>query len=265
MFEDQNQQNAPQSGAPQGDTPVEDIFSDTEQPSAQQAVPAGAAIPRAPQPGPPSALSQGKLKTAGAQSGAASEQVSKGSSGFPIGRAIAIGGVSIVVIALVIGGVFWIQNRSNTQVESPNLGIPDSSTVPASQQTTEPPATTDTTVDAPDTTQDNTPPSGTGSILDSINNNARDRVLDPFAQEPAAPKDTDQDGLTDDEEIALGTNPRLVDSDSDGLSDWEEVSVFGTDPLAQDTDGDTYSDGEEVQNGYNPNGEGKLLNFGDAN
>ncbi len=76
---------------------------------------------------------------------------------------------------------------------------------------------------------------------------------------PAAPVDTDGDGLTDDEETALGTNPASVDSDNDGLTDREEVKVYLTDPLNPDTDADTYPDGVEVKNGYDPKGPGKLF------
>lgn len=81
--------------------------------------------------------------------------------------------------------------------------------------------------------------------------------------EEAAPvveqmKDSDEDGLSDEEEKQLGTVPGAVDSDSDGLFDREEVKVYKTDPLKADTDGDGFSDGEEVKGGYNPNGSGKL-------
>jgi len=41
------------------------------------------------------------------------------------------------------------------------------------------------------------------------------------------------------------------DSDQDGLSDTEEMT-YGTDPNNPDTDGDSYSDGVEVRGGYNP-------------
>lgn len=72
-------------------------------------------------------------------------------------------------------------------------------------------------------------------------------------------KDSDQDGLTDQEELELGTNANGADSDQDGLFDREEVKVYKTDPLNPDTDGDTYLDGAEVEAGYNPNGDGKLF------
>jgi len=78
---------------------------------------------------------------------------------------------------------------------------------------------------------------------------------------PAGTIDTDGDGLSDDDEMSLGTSALEVDTDQDGLSDREEIKVYKTDPLNSDTDGDGYLDGSEVQAGYNPKGEGKLLNF----
>lgn len=42
-----------------------------------------------------------------------------------------------------------------------------------------------------------------------------------------------------------------VDSDDDGLSD-EEEAIYHTDPENSDTDWDGYTDGEEVKNGYSP-------------
>ncbi|MEZ4241541.1 MAG: hypothetical protein R3F59_36410 [Myxococcota bacterium] len=64
--------------------------------------------------------------------------------------------------------------------------------------------------------------------------------------------DTDRDGLTDDEELALGTDPLDPDSDDDGLSDGDEVHVHHTDPLDPDTDGGGVRDGEEVGRGTDP-------------
>jgi hypothetical protein len=86
----------------------------------------------------------------------------------------------------------------------------------------------------------------------------------PAPGQPVVPSeplivDTDGDGLTDDEEARLGTNPLNPDTDGDGLTDYEEVMIYGTNPLNRDTDGDGYSDGEEVANGYNPLGEGLLI------
>ena len=48
-----------------------------------------------------------------------------------------------------------------------------------------------------------------------------------------------------------GTKNIFQDSDQDGLSN-EEEALYGTNPSAKDTDGDGYSDGIEVESGYNP-------------
>ena len=61
-----------------------------------------------------------------------------------------------------------------------------------------------------------------------------------------APVDSDGDGLTDDEELRLGTDPHNWDTDGDGLSDGDEVKTHKTNPLNPDTDGDGLKDGEEV-------------------
>lgn len=72
--------------------------------------------------------------------------------------------------------------------------------------------------------------------------------------------DSDGDGLTNADELAAGTLSNNSDTDDDGLGDREEIKVYDTDPNEEDTDGDGYTDGDEVENGYNPNGDGKLLN-----
>ncbi len=64
--------------------------------------------------------------------------------------------------------------------------------------------------------------------------------------------DSDGDGVSDEDEIANGTDPNNPDSDSDGLTDGEERDL-GTDPNSNDSDGDGYLDGSEVVAGSNPN------------
>lgn len=75
----------------------------------------------------------------------------------------------------------------------------------------------------------------------------------------STPEDADKDGLTNEEEANLGTNPTVTDSDQDGISDYDEARVYRIDPLKVDTDGDGFPDGDEVKRGFNPNGEGKLF------
>ena len=65
------------------------------------------------------------------------------------------------------------------------------------------------------------------------------------------PADGDGDGLTDDEEEDLGTDPENSDTDGDGLDDGTEVDL-GTDPTEADTDDDGLDDGEEVELGTDP-------------
>lgn len=90
--------------------------------------------------------------------------------------------------------------------------------------------------------------------------------------------DTDGDGLTDDEEAILGTNPNLSDTDGDGISDYQEVNFDGngaynpfhpvnnpsgtdTDATISDTDGDGVSDGQEQNFGGNPLDSGSTPNL----
>lgn len=88
-------------------------------------------------------------------------------------------------------------------------------------------------------------------------------VVEP-TDEPAGTvisKDSDQDGLTDEEEVFYGTDIDLADTDGDELSDRDELKVWQTDPLNADSDADGYADGHEIKNGYNPKGAGLLINL----
>jgi Bacterial TSP3 repeat len=57
--------------------------------------------------------------------------------------------------------------------------------------------------------------------------------------------DSDGDGIPDDREGELGTDPSNPDSDGDGLNDGEELER-GANPLDPDSDDDGFTDGEEV-------------------
>lgn len=69
--------------------------------------------------------------------------------------------------------------------------------------------------------------------------------------------DDDNDGLTDLEEIEIGTDPLSADTDLDGIIDGIEVNKYGSDPLSQDTDGDGLTDGEEIHEPDQPTGAGQ--------
>ena len=92
-------------------------------------------------------------------------------------------------------------------------------------------------------------------------------------------KDSDGDGLTDDQEKELGTDPNKADTDGDGIKDGAEVdgsenpfdkdgnkvkpgdNGAPTDPTKPDTDGDGTNDGDEVSGSKN---DGKPTDPNDA-
>ena len=65
-------------------------------------------------------------------------------------------------------------------------------------------------------------------------------------------KDFDEDKLTTEEELELGTDPIKADTDDDGLNDYDEVYVYKTNPTVADTDGDGINDGDEISLGSDP-------------
>jgi outer membrane protein OmpA-like peptidoglycan-associated protein len=87
-------------------------------------------------------------------------------------------------------------------------------------------------------------------FLEDIKTNVRDAywsfTIELFAFLKEQNPDLDGDGLLNDEERQLGTDPLNPDTDGDGLKDGEEVHTYKTDPLNPDTDGDGCKDGEEV-------------------
>ncbi len=113
---------------------------------------------------------------------------------------------------------------------------------------------------------------GAGNLFISDTTNQRIRLV-------ADRVDTDNDGLTDQEEAAIGSDPNDpdtdgdgvldgdealgdtdgdgtpdyadTDSDDDGVADGDEVTL-GTSPVNADSDGDGLSDGEEVDLGTDP-------------
>ncbi len=79
--------------------------------------------------------------------------------------------------------------------------------------------------------------------------------------------DSDGDGLTDQQEKELGTDPNNPDTDGDGLNDGAEVDTTKTNPKNPDTDGDGLNDGDEVfkynTDPNNPDTDGDGLTDGD--
>ncbi len=63
--------------------------------------------------------------------------------------------------------------------------------------------------------------------------------------------DFDSDGLTNSEEVSIGSNPYKEDTDNDDLADSDECR-YGTNPSKNDTDGDGMTDGAEIKYGMEP-------------
>lgn len=66
--------------------------------------------------------------------------------------------------------------------------------------------------------------------------------------------DTDGDGIPDYNEVTRipNTDPTCADTDDDGLSDYDEITKYYTDPVLFDTDGDGASDGKEIELNFDP-------------
>jgi len=92
-----------------------------------------------------------------------------------------------------------------------------------------------------------------GAVTDTETDAATDTATDTATDSapPPPPVDTDGDGLPDEDELALGTDPAAPDTDGDGLGDGSEI-VRGLDPTRPDTDWDGIADGEEVADGTDP-------------
>lgn len=97
-----------------------------------------------------------------------------------------------------------------------------------------------------------------------VNTNTESPANENVNAEPVDPAtlDTDGDTLPDQWEAQNGLDlndgaDAQDDPDFDQLKNVEEFR-FGTNPQNPDTDADGFRDGAEVQQGYNPNGEGRL-------
>ena len=119
---------------------------------------------------------------------------------------------------------------------------------------------------------DKDPEDGKADITDGKDKSDDDNPVVPGEPGDDGKKDSDDDGLPDDKEKELGTDPNKADTDGDGINDGDEVdgskNPFDkdgnkvkpgekgapTDPKKADTDGDGTNDGDEVTGDKN-NGE----------
>lgn len=221
MFNDVANQNRSQT--------VDDIFAETDKVSAGQPAPSNAEIDT-------------KRVGLGSEAGEGPAAAGKKGSWFKI----AIIAIVVVIVALVGYLVY-----SRFFQASPNTPTPEDANIQTNSNLT--PEIPAPVVQAPVETP----------------------VVNPIVEETTTaipvvattsvvittPIDSDNDGLTDDEEATYRTSANLPDSDSDDLTDYEEVKIYNTEPLNPDTDGDGYKDGQEVKGGYNPKGAGRLPGY----
>lgn len=88
--------------------------------------------------------------------------------------------------------------------------------------------------------------------IDSDNDNITDGNELFMNLDPNNP-DTDGDGVPDGVEWkGFGTDPGNPDTDNDGLNDFDEIKKYETNPKNPDTDADGKSDGAEIKLGTDP-------------
>lgn len=94
---------------------------------------------------------------------------------------------------------------------------------------------------------------GLGDVEDNCpqDNNPAQTDTDQDGLGDACDEDVDGDGLSNEEEAELGTDPEARDTDGDGLDDPEEVGL-GTDPTEADTDDDGLTDDDERERRTDP-------------
>ncbi|MBN1585293.1 hypothetical protein JW899_02900 [Candidatus Uhrbacteria bacterium] len=169
--------------------------------------------------------------------------------------------IPIAVIALVFGavgggGYYWYSQRTGGHAsvleEQP---VETVETEPVQEET----FGEELPEGFPDTEGEETEGIGNGTEGETETGGEESAEGEGEPTEPVNAVDTDGDGLSDDEELAIGSDPSVTDTDGDGLTDFDEVRIYRSDPLLADTDGDGYPDGLEVSGGYSPIGPGRLF------
>lgn len=69
---------------------------------------------------------------------------------------------------------------------------------------------------------------------------------------PKVTLDSDNDGLSDVQELAISSSINNSDTDGDGLKDGIEIFQYKTSPIQADTDGDGTNENHEIINGTDP-------------
>ncbi len=165
-------------------------------------------------------------------------------SGPAIPPALLYAFVFVLTFACAVGAFFLASNRglfsggSSTETATPGLSVE---------------AATQTAVSAVETLAAATNVAATAAVQGDADgdglSNEQERLIGTDPNNP----DSDGDGLTDgDEQLVYGTQPLNVDTDGDLLRDREEIEQYKTDPKNRDTDGDGVADGTEIIDGTDP-------------
>jgi hypothetical protein len=145
--------------------------------------------------------------------------------------------IFVVVFACAVAAFFIASNRDGL------FG-----TAPTATATTDPNATNAATATAIATNA-----TATAAALGDLDGDGLTNDVEAFIGTDPNNPDTDGDGLSDyDEAEVIGSQPTQRDSDGDLLLDGDEVNIYGTDPTKDDTDGDGVKDAEELSQGTDP-------------
>ncbi len=131
-----------------------------------------------------------------------------------------------------------MMGESDTSDDVPNKDNEEDSSEETSEDTSE------------DVSEDSSEESTEDSSEETTEDNSQEPTEEPSEDVPEMEyADTDGDGLIDEIEEEIGTNPNKADSDGDNLSDFDEIYLTGTNPIKADTDDDGISDDKEDADG----------------
>jgi len=78
----------------------------------------------------------------------------------------------------------------------------------------------------------------------------KNSINSPFAYNPGNSSQTDSSSSSD---AASAEALKTKDTDNDGLTDWDELNTYKTSPYLEDSDSDGFTDKEEINKGTDPN------------
>lgn len=89
-------------------------------------------------------------------------------------------------------------------------------------------------------------------ILFMWSSNLKQSISGPFTYNGETTENTSESATCESGDCLFNENLKLKDTDQDGISDWDELNVYGTSPYLEDSDSDGYTDREEIQKNQDP-------------